>query len=82
MAWDKLAKITRLTTTATERGALAGVETKLADAYATLCREQADRALDTARKWVRYAVWHGGPTADYRARLKSGAVPRRADPER
>jgi hypothetical protein len=36
--------------------------------------------MDCMRRWVRHAVWAGGPAADYRVLLWSGCVPVRADP--
>ena len=51
-----------------------------AGVYATSCREKPDRDMEAMRRWMRHAVWHGGPAADYRVLLWLGVVPRRADP--
>ena len=79
-ACDRLAKIARLSTTTAERGTFAAVAAMTAGVYATSCREQPDRDMEAMRRWVRHAVWHGGPAADYRVLLWPGVVPRRADP--
>ena len=79
-ACDRLAKIARLSTTMAATGRFAAAAALSAGIYGTSCREQPDNVMETMRRWVRHAVWQGGPAADYRILLWTGAIPIRADP--
>ena len=61
-------------------GTFAAAAAMLAGVYATSCREQPDKVMETMRRWTRHAIWQGGPSADYRLLLGLGVVPARADP--
>ena len=62
------------------KGTFAAAAAMSAGVFATSCREQPDKVMETMRRWTRHAVWQGGPAADYRLLLWLGVVPARADP--
>ena len=66
---DRLAKVARLSGTMAVKGTFVAAAAMTAGVYATSCREQPDRAMEAMRRWVRHAVWQGGPAADYRLLL-------------
>ena len=62
------------------KGRFAAAAALSAGVCGTSCWEQPDTVMETMRRWVRHAVWQGGPAADYRILLWTGAIPIRADP--
>ena len=79
-ACDRLARIARLAVPMMAKGRFAAAAAMSVGAYGSSCREQPDKVMECMRRWVRHAVWSGGPAADYRILLWSGAIPVRADP--
>ena len=79
-ACNRLAKITKLSMPMQAKGRFAAAAALSAGVFGTSCREQPDRVMESMRRWVRHAVWQGGPAADYRILLWMGAVPVKADP--
>ena len=79
-ACNRLAKIAKLSVPMQAKGRFAAAAALSAGVFGTSCREQPDHVMDSMRRWVRHAVWQGGPAADYRILLWMGAIPVRADP--
>jgi len=79
-ACGRLTKIAKLSVPMAEKCHFAAASALAAGVFGTSCREQPDYVVDAMRRWVRHAVWHGGPAADYRILLWTGVVPARADP--
>ena len=79
-ACDRLLKIGKLSISMQAKGNFVAAAALSAGAYAATCRAQPDKVLHTMRRWVRHAVWQGGPAADFRLLLWLGLVPCRADP--
>ena len=79
-ACNRLAKVAKLSVPMSAKGRFAAAAALSAGVYGTSCREQPDHVMETMRRWVRHAVWQGGPAADYRILLWMGAVPVKADP--
>ena len=77
---NRLAKIAKLSMPMSAKGRFAAAAALSAGVYGTSCREQPDHIMETMRRWVRHALWQGGPAADYRILLWIGAVPVKADP--
>ena len=48
------------------KGRFAAAAAMSVGAYGGSCREQPDKVMECMRRWVRHAVWSGGPAADYR----------------
>jgi hypothetical protein len=68
-ACNRLGKIARLSMPMLEKGRFAAAAALSAGVFGTSCREQPDHVLLAMRRWVRHAVWQGGPAADYRILL-------------
>ena len=79
-ACDRLARIARLAVPMLAKGRFVAAAAMSVGAYGASCREQPDKIMECMRRWVRHAVWSGGPAADYRILLWSGCIPVRADP--
>jgi hypothetical protein len=79
-ACDRLVKIGRLSCSMRVKGHFVAAAALSAGAYAASCRAQPDKVMDTMRRWVRHAVWQGGPAGDFRIMLWLGLIPSRADP--
>ena len=79
-ACNRLGKIARLSMPMLEKGRFAAAAALSAGVLGTSCREQPDHVLLAMRRWVRHAVWQGGPAADNRILLWAGAIPVKADP--
>ena len=79
-ACDRMARIARLAVPMLAKGRFVAAAAMSVGAYGASCREQPDAVMDCMRRWVRHAVWSGGPAADYRVLLWSGCIPVRADP--
>ena len=79
-ACDRVARSARLAVPMMEKGRFVAAAAMSVGAYGASCREQPDKIMECMRRWVRHAVWSGGPAADYRILLWSGCIPVRADP--
>ena len=79
-ACDRLARIVRLAVPMMATGRFAAAAAITVGAYGSSCQEQPHKVTECMRRWVRRAVRPGGPAADYRILLWSGAIPVRSDP--
>ena len=66
-ACDRMARIARLAAPMLDKGRFVAAAALSAGAYGGSCREQPDKVMECMRRWVRHAVWSGGPAADLTA---------------
>ena len=81
-AIERLGKIAKLPLPMELLGRMSAAAALTTGAYGAGQRAHAKHVLQTVRKWVRHAVWRGGPAADMRVLWATGELTWRSDPVR